>query len=95
LTILLPEICKVYKELFKDYIDNGHWKNKTTDEKLYQVTAAVPKHNKFSETISGHLDRIVREKPNVCMIANEAYIMFIHNRTLDWLQGKREKFFIN
>lgn len=25
------------------------------------------------------------------MIANEAYIMFIHNRTFDWLQGKSEK----
>lgn len=75
MTILLPEICKVCKELFKDYIDNGHWKNKRTDEKLCQVTAAVPKHKCFSETIFGHLDRIVREKPNVSMIANEAYII--------------------
>ena len=30
---------------------------------------------KKSETIFGHLDRIVREKPNVSMIANEAYII--------------------
>ena len=91
LKILLPGICKVCKELFKDYLNDGHWHNKMYDEKLRQVTAAVPKHNKFSETIFGHLDGIVRDKPNISMIANEAYIMFIHNKTLDWLLGKNVK----
>ena len=51
-------------------------------------TASVPKHNKFSKTIFGHLDRILRGKPNVSIIANEAYVMFVHNTTLQWLQDK-------
>lgn len=88
LKIVLPGICKVCKTLFKDFIGDGHWKSVRENDQMRLKTASVPKHNKFSETIFGHLDRILREKPNVSMIANEAYVMFVHNKTLQWLQEK-------
>ena len=45
--------------------------------------------NTFSETIIGHLDRILREKPNSTLIANKTYVMFIYNETLEWIRGKK------
>ena len=39
----------------------------------------------------GYVDRILREKLNVSVIAQEAYMMFCHNKTLQWLEGKTEK----
>jgi hypothetical protein len=88
LKMILPGICKVCKTLFKDFIEDGHWKSVRENDQMRLKTASVPKHNKFSETIFGHLNRILREKPNVSMIANEAYVMFVHNKTLQWLQEK-------
>jgi hypothetical protein len=88
LKMILPGICKVCKILLKDFIEDGHWKSVRENDQMRLKTASVPKHNKFSETIFEHLDRILREKPNVSMIANEAYAMFIHNKTLQWLQDK-------
>jgi hypothetical protein len=52
---------------------------------------ATPNHNKFSETLFEVLDKILREKPNVSLIAAESYIMFCHNRTLEWIDSKTVK----
>ena len=48
--------------------------------------------NKFSETVTvfGYVDRILREKPNISLISQEAYVMFCYNKTLEWLQGMTE-----
>ena len=52
----------------------------------------VPKgyqsNNKFSESIFGHLNRLMWEKANMSTIAKEACLMFSHNHTLEWLQMK-------
>jgi len=91
LKIILPGICKLFKNLFKDYLDDGKWKRSRLDEKLRNDIQSVPKHNKFSETIFGHLDRILREKPNISLIASEACIMFSHNKTIQWLRSKTDQ----
>ncbi|WAR13431.1 hypothetical protein MAR_027611 [Mya arenaria] len=53
-------------------------------------TIATPNHNKFSETVFGVLDRILREKPNISLIAAESYLLFCHNKTMKWLGEKSE-----
>ena len=90
LELLLPVISKTVRKLFQDFLHGGLWteRDQVDRESIREKTTSVPKHNKFSETIFGHLDRTLREKPNVSMIANEAYIMFTHNKTLEWLQRK-------
>jgi len=90
LKVVLSGICKTFQHLFADFINDGKWKMMRTDDELRQKTISVPKHNKFSETIFGHLDRLLREKPNIKLLANESYIMFVHNKTLDWLAGKTD-----
>ena len=89
LSILIPALIKTSKSLFKDHIKDGKWAE--VSEELRGKTKGVPKHNKFSETIFGHIDRILREKPNVSSIAVESYVMFVHNKTNDWLSQKNEK----
>ena len=73
---------------FSDYLIKGVWKEARFDENLRQKTRSVPKHNKLSETILRHLDRILREKPTSTLIANEDYVMFIYKKTLEWIREK-------
>lgn len=82
LKIILSGICNLFKRVFTDDLEGGKWKNVRLDDKMRDDLVSVPKHNKFSETIFGHLDRMLREKPNISLIASEAYIMFSHNRKL-------------
>ncbi|KAJ8313376.1 LOW QUALITY PROTEIN: hypothetical protein KUTeg_009066 [Tegillarca granosa] len=89
LLTLVPGLCASLKSLFSDYIGEGQWAKVPSSKR--SSTSSVPKHNKFSETIFGHVDRILREKPNITVIAQKAYIMFCHNKTLDWLNGKCAK----
>ena len=58
------------------------------DEKIINATQSAPKHNKFSETVFGFLDNIMKTKPNMTTISAEAYISFTYNKTSDWLEGK-------
>ena len=76
------------RKLFADFLNNGQWTSVIEAKRL--CTKAVPK-NKFSDTLFGYVDRILREKPNVSVIAQEAYVMFCLNKTLQWLEGKEEK----
>ena len=91
LSTLLPGICETVKKLFADFLENGQWCSVTPAK--HECTRSVPKNNKFSETIFGHVDRILRQTPDISDISQEAYIMFCHNKTLQWLEGKnpREK----
>ena len=50
----------------------------------------IPTNNKFSETIFGHLDRLLKEKSNISLIASEAFIMFVHNK-IDWHSEKSDQ----
>ena len=89
--VILPGICQLFRRLFSDYLVGGKWESCRDDKNLREILTSVPKHNKFSETVFGHLDRIMKEKPNISLIASEAYIVFVHNKTIDWLNGKTDQ----
>jgi len=89
LQALIPALCLLCRRLFKDYLPEGIWY--ANSDVVKEKTEGVPKHNKFSESIFGHMDRLLREKPNTSQIAFEANIMFVHNNTLSWLEKKSEK----
>ncbi|WAR14697.1 hypothetical protein MAR_004802 [Mya arenaria] len=50
----------------------------------------VPKTSCFAESIFGQLDHLMRTKPHLKTIAAESCIMFLNNRTSDWLNSKDE-----
>jgi hypothetical protein len=52
--------------------------------------SGTQKHNKFAESAFGYLDQLLRKKPNVTVLAPEAYLMFSANRTHTWLNEKDE-----
>ena len=45
---------------------------------------------KFAESVFGQLDQLLRSKPNITTLAAESYIMFLNNKTMDWLNAKDE-----
>ena len=57
LKVILPALLAVAKKLFSDHLEGGKWKDVNHD--LREKTAGVPKHNEFSESIFGHIERII------------------------------------
>jgi L,D-peptidoglycan transpeptidase YkuD (ErfK/YbiS/YcfS/YnhG family) len=47
-----------------------------------------PAHNKFSESVFGRMDFMLRQKPNISTITSEAFIMFSNNKTSSWFAAK-------
>ena len=80
LRVCLPAMAKLCRKLFADYLPTGRFGNPS--HAASDSVKNMPKHNKFSETIFGVLDQLLRAKPNVSTLAAEAYIMFSHNNTL-------------
>ena len=75
---MLPAMARLLSPIFADHLPGGRW------DKL----KGLPSHNKYSESIFGHVDHLMREKPCITTIASESYIMFTHNHTLEWLKQK-------
>lgn len=76
LSVLVPAICKTLKD---------HYEPLLTGEIDPVKTKSVEKHNKFAERVFAYTDQLLRFKPNISHICQEAYIMFCLNRTAEWL----------
>ena len=88
LKVVLPAIAKVCQHLFSDLLQGG--KHANIDEAGRNALAGTPKHNKFSESVFGFMDQLVRSKPNISTLSAEAYVMFANNKTNAWLEEKRD-----
>ena len=86
LLVMLPAMARLLSSIFADHLPGGKWGTPT--QQLRDKLKGLPSHNKYSESIFGHLDHLVREKPCITTIASESYIMFTHNHTLEWLKQK-------
>ena len=88
LQVLLPALAAVSRHLYKDHLPGGKFEVITDEMKIKAQSAQ--KTNKFAESVFGFLDNLLRKSPNISTVASEACIMFVHNKTLDWLLGKEE-----
>lgn len=59
LQILLPALLGVVKRLLSEHLEGGKWDNPSDD--MRPKTQSTPKHNKFSESVFGFLDRFERK----------------------------------
>ena len=75
LNTLLPGLCETMKKLSADFIDDGQWTDVGAAKR--QCTKSVPKNNKFSETVFGYVDRILREKPNISLFHKKHMLCFV------------------
>ena len=87
----MPALAKLSEKLYKDHLDGGKYSNVERDSDLYAKTMGTPKHNKFSESVFGYVDGLMKNKPNVSILSCEAYVMFSKNKTSDWLNGKSKQ----
>ena len=88
LGVMLPAFTKLCEHLYRDFLPGGQYESVDNESKMYAMARCVPKHNKFSETIFGYLDGLMMRKPNIGLLAAEAYVMFCKNKTAAWLAHK-------
>ena len=76
------------QRLLLDHLPGGkyHWSHSVIDTRMVQETATVPTTNVAPERDFAVLDRLIREKPNACLIALESMILYAHNKTSYWLE---------
>ncbi|CAG2254242.1 unnamed protein product [Mytilus edulis] len=49
------------------------------------------KHNKVPEFFFGQLDFLLKYRPNASALRNEAYLIYSHNKTKEWLDNLDDK----
>ena len=83
LGLLLPAIGHQLKEHFEQLMSyNGD------DDLEREQTESVVPHNKFAERVFAYTDQLLRFKPNIHHLSQEAYVMFCLNKTGEWLGNK-------
>lgn len=83
----------VLERAMKEQLPGGKF-FEPTQELLNESKSVIP-HNKLPERVFGMLDFFLRYRPNASTISNEAFLMFVFNKSSDWLetlsQEEREK----
>lgn len=81
LTLLERQAC--------DHLPGGRYFSK--DETIYGETMSALKHNKVPEFFFGQLDFLLKYRPNASALCNEAYLIYSHNKTKEWLDNLDDK----
>jgi len=89
LQVLLPTLCTVSRKLFVDHLPGGKFHEISPEMK--EKVKHAPKTSCYAESVFGQLDHLLRTKPNMSTLAAEASIMFLNNRTMDWLNSQNEE----
>ncbi|VDI49877.1 Hypothetical predicted protein [Mytilus galloprovincialis] len=83
----------VLEKAMKEQLPGGRYFEPT--EELREQSKSVIPHNKIPERVFGMLDFFLRYRPNASTISNEAFLMFVFNKTSEWLdslpQEEKEK----
>lgn len=84
--MILPALSQLSRKLFKEHLPGGKFTNVTEESAV--ALKGVPKTSCFAESVFGQLDQLMRTKPGLKTLAAESCIMFLNNKTLQWLQSK-------
>lgn len=88
LEVILPALCKLSRRFFKEHLSGGKLSN-LPEESILSLQG-VPKTSCFAEIVFGQMDHLLRTKPNISTLAVESCIIFVNNKTLNWLEAKPE-----
>ncbi|XP_076117011.1 uncharacterized protein LOC143084837 [Mytilus galloprovincialis] len=80
---------KALSQKVKDHLENGQHTQYSIDHS--KTFNSVLPHNKLPEFIFGHLDWIIKHRPNASRLANEAHIVYNVNKTGAWLNQQTEQ----
>ena len=70
-----------------DYLPGGEIYKQQKDQTYHKETMSTPKHNKLPERVFGYLDFLLGKRPNSSAITNEAQVMFVFNRTSEYISS--------
>ncbi|CAC5358011.1 unnamed protein product [Mytilus coruscus] len=76
---------QVLAKAMKEQLPGGAYFSHT--EYIRDQTKSVIPHNKIPERVFGILDFFLRYRPNASTICNDAFLMFVFNKTSDWLEA--------
>ncbi|CAC5369468.1 unnamed protein product [Mytilus coruscus] len=80
---------KALSQKVKDHLEDGqHTQYGIDPSKTFN---SVLPHNKLPEFIFGHLDWLIKHRPNASRLANEAHIVYNVNTTGVWLNQQTEQ----
>ncbi|XP_041373812.1 uncharacterized protein LOC121386856 [Gigantopelta aegis] len=86
LQLVFPAWALYLQKAVKAHLPGGEHDNPSEEKRA--KTTSVPKYNKFSEAFFRILHNLTTQRPNASILANEAYIVFSLNRTLQWICDK-------
>jgi len=87
LQVALSALAELSRKLYVDHLPGGQWKH-FTDEMKGKVSG-TQKHNTFAESAFRYLDQLLRKKPDVPVLASDAYLMFSAKQTTHLVEQKR------
>ena len=70
---------KALQKKVKDHLDDGG--HSGYEESLHGTFDSVMPHNKLPEWVFGHLDWLLKHRPNASRLANEAHVVYHVNKT--------------
>ena len=76
-------LCELFKRMVPEHIPGGKYHSLEEERKKEMLSAR--KHNKLPEFIFGQHDHLMHYRPNSTALVNEAFIMYNHNKTREWL----------
>ncbi|XP_071130463.1 uncharacterized protein [Mytilus edulis] len=80
---------KALSQKVKDHLEDGQHTQYGIDRS--KTFNSVLPHNKLPEFIFGHLDWLIKHRPNASRLANEAHIVYNVNKTGAWLNRQTEQ----
>ena len=76
LNVIFPAIAALCHRIFKDHLFGGvHSQLDTTEPVVRQDNQSGQKSSKYTESVFGLLDHLLKQNPNISKIASEVYIM--------------------
>ena len=88
LEIIMHSVLLIVERQAEEQLPGGKYFD--PPQEVREVASSVPKSNKVSEREFASLDPLIRIKPHATIMAQEAIIMWTHNKTLKWLNAKND-----
>ena len=87
LKVIVPAITKLLQEQYESLFNGPE-----VMEALRETTKSVvlPKNNKFAKFVFAYAGQILRYKPNISHLAQNAYLVYCLNKTDKWLHSRSE-----
>ena len=81
----LAALKQLIGRVTKEYLPGGQYHLDQANPSFRKETESVPKHNKLPERVFGYLGYLIGRRPNARAIANEAQIMYVFNKTSEYI----------